>query len=44
MTEKLTWEWGVTFEEGRIAWSDALLARIGSSSTAVDRDDRGPGA
>lgn len=33
VTERLTWEWGVTFEQGRIAWCDGLLARIASSAT-----------
>lgn len=31
VTEKLTWDWGVIFEEGRIAWCDAVLARIDGS-------------
>lgn len=35
VTEKLTWEWGVTFERGRIAWCEALLERIKNSATAA---------
>lgn len=28
LTEHATWEWGRTFERERIAWCDALLARV----------------
>jgi len=41
VTERMTWAWGVTFEEGRIAWCNTLLARI-ASPAAGDRHGRPP--